>query len=179
MDELNSRSLGNNVQVLAQFLYGYGFWGRYSEINENLKLGKVTCDYEELDLVIEEYYQVFIKDCDKLDSTMAEVIANELNRKIKKNLHCLISHSLGNRAINDLVYEIDMFTDVLSENCGAETTESRNAVVPVEETKIAEDVTEPPTPVATKDSEEPTNSSDAMETDAPAPEQESSNNAAA
>jgi len=61
----------------------------------------------------------------------------------------------------------------------AETTESRNAVVPVEETKIAEDVTEPPTPVATKDSEEPTNSSDAMETDAPAPEQESSNNAAA
>lgn len=61
----------------------------------------------------------------------------------------------------------------------AETTESRNPVVPVEETKIAEDVTEPPTPVATKDSEEPTNSSDAMETDAPAPEQESSNNAAA
>ena len=61
----------------------------------------------------------------------------------------------------------------------AETTESRNAVVPVEETKIAEDVTEPPTPVATKDSEEPTNSSDAMETDAPAPEQESSNNATA
>jgi len=61
----------------------------------------------------------------------------------------------------------------------AETTESRNAIVPVEETKIAEDVTEPPTPVATKDSEEPTNSSDAMETDAPAPEQESSNNAAA
>lgn len=61
----------------------------------------------------------------------------------------------------------------------AETTESRNAPVPVEETKIAEDVTEPPTPVATKDSEEPTNSSDAMETDAPAPEQESSNNAAA
>ena len=61
----------------------------------------------------------------------------------------------------------------------AETTESRNAPVPVEETKIAEDVTEPPTPVATKDSEEPTNSSDAMETVAPAPEQESSNNAAA
>jgi len=61
----------------------------------------------------------------------------------------------------------------------AETTESRNAAVPVEESKIAEDVTEPPTPVATKDSEEPTNSSDAMETDAPAPEQESSNNAAA
>jgi len=61
----------------------------------------------------------------------------------------------------------------------AETTESRNAAVPVEESKIAEDVTEPPTSVATKDSEEPTNSSDAMETDAPAPEQESSNNAAA
>ena len=71
----------------------------------------------------------------------------------------------------------------------AETTESRNAVVPVEETKIAEDVrrllkdripvTEPPNTVAPKDSEEPTNSSDAMETVAPAPEQESSNNAAA
>jgi len=60
----------------------------------------------------------------------------------------------------------------------AETTESRNAAVPVEESKIAEDVTEPPTPVATKDSEEPTNSSDAMETDAPAPEQESNNAAA-
>jgi len=60
----------------------------------------------------------------------------------------------------------------------AETTESRNAAVPVEESKIAEDVTEPPTPVAPKDSEEPTNSSDAMETDAPAPEQESNNAAA-
>lgn len=61
----------------------------------------------------------------------------------------------------------------------AETTESRNASVPVEESKITEDnVTEPPTPVATKDSEEPTNSSDAMETDAPAPEQESNNAAA-
>ena len=46
--------------------------------------------------------------------------------------------------------------------------------MPVEETKIAEDVTEPPTPVAPKDSEEPTNSSDA-----PAPEQESTNNSAA
>lgn len=35
----------------------------------------------------------------------------------------------------------------------AETTESRNASVPVEESKITEDnVTEPPTPVATKDS---------------------------
>ena len=61
----------------------------------------------------------------------------------------------------------------------AETTESQNAAVPVEESKIAEDVTEPPTPVATKDLEEPTNSSsDAMEKDAPAPEQEFNNRAA-
>ena len=79
MDELNSTSLGTNIE----FLYGYGFWGRYREINENLKLGKVTCDYEKLNLVIEEYYQVFIEDCDKLDSIMSEYLATELNMKIK------------------------------------------------------------------------------------------------
>ena len=118
LDEFDSKSLGNNVQFWAQVLYGYGYWGRYTGITDYLKFGKVTCNYEGVDLVIAEYVNIF-KDCDKLDSNMADLFAKELNRKIRKNLHCLLAHSHGSEQVNDLMSNIDIFTSLLSENCGA------------------------------------------------------------
>lgn len=121
LDEFNSKSLGNDVQFFAQVLYGYGYWGRYSVIEQYLQYGKVTCNYEEVDLLIEEYKNIFIKECDKLDFNMAEYLATKLNIKIKKNLSCLLAHSHGSEQVNDLVSNIDIFTRLLSENCGAIT----------------------------------------------------------
>ena len=82
-------------------------------------------------------------------------------------------HSKPDRNLSKLTVCTSSTKKASSDVLTAKTTESQNAVVPVEETKIAEDVTELPTPVAQKDSEEPTNSYDA-----PAPKQESSDNAA-
>ena len=118
LEELQWKSRGNYLQLFAQLGYGYGYWGRYSHFEKYLKDSKVTCDFENFDLALE--YSEVLKNCDSLDSTMAAFFANELNVIIKKNLNCLISHSHEeNRAVNDLLSHIDIFTNILTENCGA------------------------------------------------------------
>ena len=116
--ELDWKSRGNYLQLFAQLGYGYGYWGRYSEFEEYMQYSEVTCDYENLDLIVKEYRDIF-KGCESLDPNMAAYFGNELNVLIKKHLNCLISHRTENRDIDDLVSYIDIFTHVLSENCGA------------------------------------------------------------
>ena len=116
--ELEWKSRGNYLQLFAQLGYGYGYWGRYSEFQEYIQYSEVPCDFEAFDLTVKEYREIF-KSCDSLDPTMATFFGNELNVKIKKNINCLISHSYENPDINDLVSYIEIFTNVLSENCGA------------------------------------------------------------
>ena len=69
LEELQWKSRGNYLQLFAQLGYGSGYWGRYSGFKEYIEYNKVTCDFEDLDLALEEYRAVF-KDCDSLDPTM-------------------------------------------------------------------------------------------------------------
>ena len=118
-EELKWKSRGNYLQLFAQLGYGYGYWGRYSEIQEYMQISEITCDIEKLSLILKEYRDIF-KGCDNnLDPNMAAYFGNEINVKIKKHLNCLISHTTENRDINDLVSYIEIFTNTLSENCGA------------------------------------------------------------
>jgi len=107
---------GNKIQVFAQILYGYGYWGPFALEYENSRVDCGTLDFE---ATLNEYgYVTDHHGYNSLDPILANYYIAELNSKIKENLYCLTQRSSSNQAANELDAYIDVYTQLLSEKLG-------------------------------------------------------------
>jgi len=107
---------GNKIQVFAQLLYGYGYWGPFALEYEN---SRVDCGELDFEATLNEYgYVTDHHGYNSLDPILANYYIAELNSKIKENLYCLSSRSSSNQAANELDAYIDVYTQLLSEKLG-------------------------------------------------------------
>ena len=105
----------NFIQFFAQLAYGYGYWGQYKELEFT---SLVKSGLNDMNMVLEEYKEVTDFKNSKLNPTLSTILSYEINEKIKKTLYELISKS-ENPVVKDLIAQIKVFTDHLSENtCG-------------------------------------------------------------
>ena len=106
----------NWIQLVAQLAYGYGYWGQYKELDWN---SWVKCGHYDLNIVLEEYKEVTDFKNSHLNPTLSAVLSFEINEKMKKKLYDLISRKSEkseNPAVKDLIAQIKIFTEHLSEN---------------------------------------------------------------
>jgi hypothetical protein len=83
----NAVSPGNKIQVFAQILYGYGYWGPFAlEYEKSI----VDCGTFDLERALAEYSYVTSYQSGNLNPTIATYFTTELNGKIKENLYCLV-----------------------------------------------------------------------------------------
>jgi len=113
----NAVTPGNKIQVFAQILYGYGYWGPFSLEYEK---STVDCGTFDLERALAEYSYVTSYQSGNLNPTIATYFTTELNGKIKENLYCLISRSSGNQVANELDTYVNVYTQLLSENIAAQ-----------------------------------------------------------
>jgi len=106
-------SNGGKIQIFAQILYGYGYWGPFALEYED---SFVDCGSDNLEEALAEYSYVTQYQRDNLDPVIGTYFTTELNGKIKENLYCLISRSSGNQEANILDTYINVYTQLLSEN---------------------------------------------------------------
>ena len=79
---------GNKIQVFAQLLYGYGYWGPFALEYEN---SRVDCGELDFEATLNEYgYVTDHHGYNSLDPILANYYIAELNSKIKENLYCLV-----------------------------------------------------------------------------------------
>ena len=83
----NAVSPGNKIQVFAQILYGYGYWGPFALEYEK---STVDCGTFDLERALAEYSYVTSYQSGNLNPTIATYFTTELNGKIKENLYCLV-----------------------------------------------------------------------------------------
>ena len=81
-------STGNKIQVFAQILYGYGYWGPFALEYET---SRVDCGLSDLERTLYEYGYVTDYNRSDLDPTIGKYFTSELNSAIKENLYCLVS----------------------------------------------------------------------------------------
>merc|ERR1711935_988060 len=110
-------SHGNKIQVFAQILYGYGYWGPFALEYEK---STVDCGTFDLERALAEYSYVTSYQSGNLNPTIGTYFTTELNGKIKENLYCLISRSSGNQVANELDTYVNVYTQLLSENIAAQ-----------------------------------------------------------
>ena len=115
LEELDSKTIGNYIQLFAQIAYGYGYSFRFKTENS-----KLNCGYEDLYSALEQYSEVVNNRFRGLNPIMAEKLAIELNIEIKISLHCLLSKKSGNRFVQDLDGLIDMYTYLLAESTSSD-----------------------------------------------------------
>lgn len=84
-------STGNKIQVFAQILYGYGYWGPFALEYEDSQL---TCGVYDLEDALNEYGYVVHYDKTNLEPAIAKYFTSELNGAIKEKLYCIVSHYL-------------------------------------------------------------------------------------
>ena len=84
-------SAGNKIQVFAQILYGYGYWGPFALEYE---ASNVDCGIYDFENALSEYGYVTDYYKANLDPAIATYFTTELNGAIKEKLYCLVS-SLG------------------------------------------------------------------------------------
>ena len=84
-------STGNKIQVFAQILYGYGYWGPFALEYE---ASKVDCGLSDLERTLYEYGYVTDYDRAALDPKIGGYFTSELNSAIKENLYCLVIKKL-------------------------------------------------------------------------------------
>jgi hypothetical protein len=113
----NAVSPGNKIQVFAQILYGYGYWGPFALEYEK---STVDCGIFDLERALAEYSYVTSYQSGNLNPTIGTYFTTELNGKIKENLYCLISRSSGNQVANELDTYVNVYTQLLSENIAAQ-----------------------------------------------------------
>jgi hypothetical protein len=85
----NEVSTGNKIQVFAQILYGYGYWGPFALEYEESRL---KCNRYDLEKAVEEFR--FLEDSNTvadLGAPVAQYYATEFNHKIKEKLYCMVS----------------------------------------------------------------------------------------
>ena len=83
----NEVSDGNKIQVFAQILYGYGYWGPFAL---DIEFSYLTCNSFNFDEALEEYSDVTNYNRASLNPVIASYFTTELNGKIKENLYCLV-----------------------------------------------------------------------------------------
>jgi len=103
---------GNKIQVFAQILYGYGYWGPFALEYEN---SRVDCGVYDLDRVVQEYGYVTDYSKTNLDPKIGVYFTSELNAAIKENLYCLTSKSSDNQNANEVDTYVNVYTQLLSE----------------------------------------------------------------
>lgn len=81
-------SAGNRLQIIAQLMYGYGYWGPFALEYET---ARVDCNLEDLEKAIYEYGYVSDYKRSTADPLIASYYVTEYNGKIKENLYCLVS----------------------------------------------------------------------------------------
>ena len=89
-------STGNKIQVFAQILYGYGYWGPFALEYEN---SRITCGTYDLERVLQEYGYVTDYSKTTLDPRIGSYFTSELNAAIKENLYCLVSFFRGRNLV--------------------------------------------------------------------------------
>ena len=100
-------STGNKIQVFAQILYGYGYWGPFALEYED---SRVHCGLEDLERAVTEYSYVANYNRNNLDPIIGTYFTTELNGAIKENLYCLVS-IWGLPLIFHFIYQIYFFAD--------------------------------------------------------------------
>ena len=113
IEDFNREWNANCIQFVAQLAYGYGFWGQYKEFEWT---SLVKCGLDDINMVLEEYKEVTDYKNSNLNPTLSAVLSFEINEKIKKKLYDLISRKSENPVVKDLIAQIKIFTDHLSEN---------------------------------------------------------------
>ena len=76
------------ILVLAEILYGYGYWGPFAL---DIEFSYLTCNSFNFDEALEEYSDVTNYNRASLDLVFASYFTTKLNGKIKENLYCLVS----------------------------------------------------------------------------------------
>ena len=74
-------STGNKIQVFAQILYGYGYWGPFALEYET---SRVDCGLSDLERTLYEYGYVTDYNRSDLDPTIGKYFTSELNSAIKE-----------------------------------------------------------------------------------------------
>ena len=116
--DFNREWHANNIQFVAQLAYGYGYWGQYKDLEWNLS-SWVKCSLNDMNMVLEEYKEVTNYKNSNMNPTLSAVLCFEINEKMKKKFYDLISRKSEkseNPVVKDLIAQIKIFTDLLSEN---------------------------------------------------------------
>jgi len=79
---------GDRIQVIAQILYGYGYWAPFAFEFEK---ARVDCGAHDLEKTLTEYGYVTDYNFNSLDPILNSYYVEELNSKLKENLYCLVS----------------------------------------------------------------------------------------
>jgi len=105
-------STGNKIQVFAQILYGYGYWGPFALEYET---SRVSCGLSDLERTLYEYGYVTDYNRSDLDPTIGKYFTSELNSAIKENLYCLVKRASANQKANEVDTYVNVYTQLLSE----------------------------------------------------------------
>ena len=80
---------GDRIQVIAQILYGYGYWAPFAFEFEK---ARVDCGAHDLEKTLTEYGYVTDYNFNSLDPILNSYYVEELNSRLKENLYCLVSN---------------------------------------------------------------------------------------
>ena len=80
-------STGNKIQVFAQILYGYGYWGPFALEYE---ASRVDCGLTDVERTVYEYGYITDYSVANLNPTIGTYFTSELNAALKENVYCLV-----------------------------------------------------------------------------------------
>lgn len=134
---INQLGFGDQLQVAAQVLYGYGYWGPFLlELEE----ARLSCGVYDFDSVLAEYgfltemastygylneYSGGNPRNQLTDITEPHVLiyyVTELNHAIKRALYCITSKAGDNQVAKELVALIDLYTSLAEERLSMTNT---------------------------------------------------------
>ena len=104
---------GDRIQVIAQILYGYGYWAPFAFEFEK---ARVDCGAHDLEKTLTEYGYVTDYNFNSLDPILNSYYVEELNSRLKENLYCLVSniyilyqcHDMNRKSDYERLYVFDV-----------------------------------------------------------------------
>ena len=111
--DFKKMSRGNQMNLISQIAYGYGYWGRFALELEDSQL---ECGLTDLESALDKYSRV-TDPSSNLDPMIKKFMSNELYNVIKENLNCLLLRNYGDQdVVNELESSLKIFADLLSES---------------------------------------------------------------
>ncbi|TRY75004.1 hypothetical protein TCAL_04943 [Tigriopus californicus] len=127
---LGELTLAEQIQVTAQLMYGYGYWGPFLLEFEPARL---DCDRSDLEEALSEF--AFLTDMahnfgylndyagtrpkeqlpDTSDPVVLQYYTVELNHAIKRNLYCIIKRAGSNQDALEVTTFVDLYTMLITE----------------------------------------------------------------